>query len=290
MIKVYDCFLFSYNPDILEIRLNILDEVVDQFVIVEADYNWNGMYKGFVFTKEENLKKIEKFLHKITYVQVKDMPQHQILEFSNAEAAAETLEIFNRNAIARGLVNVKNDDIIIASDFDEIPRPEILKQIKKEKNKDVILLSMPNFFYRINSIAPAIDKKLTNSVIFNKKMLEKHSVHELRWNFRQALLENKKDFKGTEFDVIYNSGWHFSWAGDSSFINEKLDGYLHQEYRDEKGRKHIEEEAKMRDLHPECGATVNILIDSFLPDYIVKNQEKYSYLISKNVILFCPFK
>ena len=33
---IYDCFAFFNELDLLEIRLNALDEVVDRFVLVEA--------------------------------------------------------------------------------------------------------------------------------------------------------------------------------------------------------------------------------------------------------------
>jgi beta-1,4-mannosyl-glycoprotein beta-1,4-N-acetylglucosaminyltransferase len=283
MTKIYDCFLFSYNPDILEIRLNILDEVVDKFVIIEGDHNWNGHPRDFVFTKEENLKRFEKFLHKIIYVPITDMPQHRVSEVSDAETEAWKLENFLRNSIVRGLSTAEDDDIVVISDFDEIPDPKVLKQIKKEKSKDVILLSPSHFFYKLNSLIIDIDKKITCSVIFNKKMLEKYSPNDLRIKFRQANIENKDSLDGVGFDVIYNSGWHFSWVGDKEFINEKLDGYAHQELRSEEVRKGIQEQAIFRDRHSEYGNSVNIVLDSFLPDYILKNQEKYAHIISKNV-------
>ena len=92
---------------------------------------------------------------------------------------------------------------------------------------------------------------------------------------------------------------HFSWVGDKEYINEKLDGYPHQEHRNEKGRKYKEDQVSLRDSHSEYGDTpsdgdtvnivldsfftVNIVLDSFLPDYILKNQEKYANIISKKV-------
>ena len=35
-MKIYDCFTFFNELDLLEIRLNELNEVVDYFVLVEA--------------------------------------------------------------------------------------------------------------------------------------------------------------------------------------------------------------------------------------------------------------
>ena len=44
--KIYDCFMFNNEIDLLNIRLNILNEYVDYFVIVECKYNHQGKVKG----------------------------------------------------------------------------------------------------------------------------------------------------------------------------------------------------------------------------------------------------
>ena len=52
MSKIYDCFNFFNELDILEIRLNTLYEYVDYFVIVESNLTHSGEQKPFYF--EEN--------------------------------------------------------------------------------------------------------------------------------------------------------------------------------------------------------------------------------------------
>ena len=42
MPKIYDCFTFFNEMDLLEIRLNELDPVVDRFVLVEATVTQRG--------------------------------------------------------------------------------------------------------------------------------------------------------------------------------------------------------------------------------------------------------
>ena len=44
-MKIYDCFLFFNELDLLEIRLNELDEVVDYFVIVEGESTFQSKPK-----------------------------------------------------------------------------------------------------------------------------------------------------------------------------------------------------------------------------------------------------
>ena len=57
-MKIYDCFTFSDEKMILDIRLNVLDEYVDYFVIVESKYKHNGdiKKKNLILKNIKNLK------------------------------------------------------------------------------------------------------------------------------------------------------------------------------------------------------------------------------------------
>ena len=60
-MKIYDCFQFFDEDFILDLRLNILDEFVDFFVIVESTSDHQGNPKKLNF----NLNKFTKFQKKI---------------------------------------------------------------------------------------------------------------------------------------------------------------------------------------------------------------------------------
>ena len=44
-MKIYDCIIFNGENSILEIRLNELNELVDQFVIIEFGETFTGIKK-----------------------------------------------------------------------------------------------------------------------------------------------------------------------------------------------------------------------------------------------------
>lgn len=273
-MKVFDAFLFSYNPDILEIRLNVLNDVVDKFVIVESPYGWHGTYKGLEFCKEENLKRFEKFLHKIEYVVVLDMPKYEGVEGSLDEGPALVLETFNRDAIERGLKDADDDDLIIVSDFDEIPRPEVIEQIKHHGSGEVWLLKLPNFIYRMNILVRSNHFVCANNIIFKKKYLENNTISDMRWNFRDKFFRGQKD----GFTVVPNAGWHFSWIGDEEFINKKLDHYRHETFRSESGRR--EAAKKLEDaISGNAEGCVYVFLDEFFPQYLLDNKDKYADII-----------
>jgi hypothetical protein len=68
-MKIYDCFQFFNEEDILDIRLNILSPFVDYFIITESVYDHQGNLRELVF----NRKKFEKFNHKINYIIVNNL-------------------------------------------------------------------------------------------------------------------------------------------------------------------------------------------------------------------------
>ena len=59
-MKIYDCFSYWDEDLLLDLRLNILNNYVDYFVIVEGNKTWQNNYKKFRF----NLEKFDKFKKK----------------------------------------------------------------------------------------------------------------------------------------------------------------------------------------------------------------------------------
>ena len=51
-MKIFDCFIFNHEIELLEIRLNILNDYVDKFVITEGDMTFSGFPKESYFLKK----------------------------------------------------------------------------------------------------------------------------------------------------------------------------------------------------------------------------------------------
>ena len=112
--KIYDCITF-YNENLLvNARFEILNDVVDYFIICESKYDHRGKEKNINF-----YLKNKKFNKKI---------RHIILEenFPNLEDPWE-IESYQREMIFKGLYDSSPNDLIMYSDSDEIPNPQILK-------------------------------------------------------------------------------------------------------------------------------------------------------------------
>ena len=63
-MKIIDCFMFYDEELLLDIRMNILNDFVDHFVVVESKYFHNGKERQLKF----NINNYSKFKDKIIYV------------------------------------------------------------------------------------------------------------------------------------------------------------------------------------------------------------------------------
>src|SRR5262249_48262662 len=70
--KIFDCFMFFNELEILSIRLKELYDVVHRFVIIEAPVTHQGKPKPLYF--HENSERFRTFSDKIHHVVVRDMP------------------------------------------------------------------------------------------------------------------------------------------------------------------------------------------------------------------------
>ena len=99
---IYDCFSYWDEDLLLDLRLNILDNYVDYFVIVEGNKTWQNNPKKLRF----EIDKFKKFKNKIIYVPVTDLPDGE---------DPYLRENHQRNSILKGLVSANPEDIIIIS-------------------------------------------------------------------------------------------------------------------------------------------------------------------------------
>ena len=120
-MKIYDCFIFYNELDLLEIRLNELNDVVDGFVLVEAERSHQNKPKPLFFQNNKN--RYEKFLPKIKNIIVSEN-----LFVDNDAWRNEKLQ---RNTITVGLSDLADDDLVIVSDADEIPSKQSVQNLKK---------------------------------------------------------------------------------------------------------------------------------------------------------------
>jgi beta-1,4-mannosyl-glycoprotein beta-1,4-N-acetylglucosaminyltransferase len=255
---IYDCFTFFNELDLLEIRLNVLDDVVDKFVLVEATRTFTNKEKELVF--EKNKERFAKFKDKIIHIIVDEFP-----EFDNAW----TFEFYQRNSINRGLSNCKDDDVILISDLDEIPNPESVKKYANTRGIKVFKQKMFYYFINCRNISEPYWVNSATRIL---------SFADFKKNNSSA--QTARFLKGK---VVGQGGWHFSYLGGIEAIMNKIKSYSHQEYKESFDEavilKRIE---KGQYLFPDSNNRyVNFSLDDTYPKYIRDNKEKYKHLINK---------
>ena len=118
--------MFFDEEMLLDLRLNIMDQYVDKFVITEANYMHNGSSKKLNF----NINNFSKFKDKIIYIPVEDPPPglFDINKDDNHKTKSDKLiknaykrEIYQIEKAKDGLKKSDSNDIAIISDLDEIP-------------------------------------------------------------------------------------------------------------------------------------------------------------------------
>jgi beta-1,4-mannosyl-glycoprotein beta-1,4-N-acetylglucosaminyltransferase len=200
-MKIVDCFTFYNELDMLEFRLNELDNVVDFFVLVECTNKDKELYF------ENNKSRFSKFLHKIIHIIVKD----NIPQTSNAW----DIEHYQRRCIDRGIrqLELTPDDIIIISDLDEIPDSNTLQDLKFNRLiNGIYSLRMDLYYYNLRC--------KYNTTWEYSKVLNYGS-----YNGDPQTIRCGSNSKGN----IENGGWHFSYFGNVEFIKNKIRSFAHQD-------------------------------------------------------------
>ena len=188
-MKIFDCFMFFNELELLELRLMTLNSIVDHFVIVEVGMTFTGKKKEFYF--ENNKKYFKKYLNKIIYIKKDNLP---ISEVHTRQDAFQN-EYYNRNLIFEGLSGANGDDYIILSDIDEIPNPKaVLEGISSEFK--VFVLKQKLFYYYVNCLQK---QEWFGTVVTKRKDLESPKA-----------LRRKRNIC---VNVIENGGWHYSFLG-----------------------------------------------------------------------------
>ena len=230
-MKIFDCSMYFDEEIVLDVRLNTLNDFVDYFVIVESKFTHRGEKRDLKFNHE----KFKKFKDKIIYlIYDKEPTQIEIVKPEDNEGEKSGKYILNaayrengqRNLIQEGLLNAKNNDIILISDVDEIPN---LSEINFNKiNQKIFLFKQNMFYYKFNLHIPNLSwtgtkgckkKDLVNPQWLRNIKDRKYSAFRLDTFFSDKKYSNVK--------IIEDGGWHFSNIKTAKEIEHKLKSYLH---------------------------------------------------------------
>ena len=221
-MRVIDCFPYFNEKELLELRINLLHDKVDKFIITDANRTHRGTLKPF--TCKNTLKELGIVSDKIQVIEVK-------LQSYEEQPNAWSRERMQRNAAAEFVLE---GDVCIVSDCDEIMNPNCVQyytDIARQNPQNIIRI--PLAFLIGRGDLRVFDEQgnpvpWRASYLCLKSHLEKYTLSDVRES--HALGKHNIEFSDlfiTENNKIEDAGWHFSWMGDENRIKIKSDSFLH---------------------------------------------------------------
>ena len=263
-----DSFIFFNERELVNLRINYLNELIDCFVVVEANITHQGKKKEWNFP---NILKsdLKEFSNKIQYHQVEIDPEKikneesWIIEDIKGDDAWR-IENFQRNYIQTACKNFSDEDILIISDVDEIPSKTKIEFIKTCDFKKIAPIAFEQHLFHIDCNFLKLEK-WRGSIATTMKISNLLSPHKHR------RLRNK-------ISRLSDSGWSFSSFGGSLRVKEKLESIAHTEYNNDKfkNEEHIKNCQKTGDDLFKRNVRTKKIDKNFFPKDLLKLMEENS--------------
>lgn len=226
-MKIVDTFPYFNEKELLELRIKLLYDHVDKFIICDANRTHSGKPKEF--SAKKTLMELNLPLEKIKVVEAD-------LSIYDNDNYNWTRERAQRNSAVK---YIEPTDVCIVSDCDEIINPKYIDYYKN------IAIRNPNNILRIpmvflhNRADLEVYNGNTNEPInwqcaflCLKSHLKNYTLSQIREsvafsNFEGFVISEFPDLYAMDNGIIENAGWHFSWMGNSNTLIEKYKSGAH---------------------------------------------------------------
>ena len=286
-MKIIDCTSFYNEHMMYEIRLNILKDKVDKFIVTESTFSHSGKKKKLNF----DINNYPKFKDRISYIVIDKEPIGIVPE--NNDPSLQRSNSLKRIALSydeslKVLKNFSSNDFIMLSDNDEIPNLD--SEYFLNNKSSIVLFNQLFIYFKFNLL---YDKMLwpgTKGCTMEKlKSLSWLRNIKLRkypfWRLDTLFSENKY----ININIIQDGGWHFTNLKTPDEMYEKFMNFGHHDtfrlsgLTIEKIRDKILNKEMFYDHLAEKSSTnkwesnykLKVIGDEMLPSYLIKNKNKY---------------
>jgi beta-1,4-mannosyl-glycoprotein beta-1,4-N-acetylglucosaminyltransferase len=218
-MKIIDASMFFNELELLEIRLNELDPIVDYFVIAES-LERHGSSKPKAAFIQENWDVVKPFEHKIKYVLLPYLEPAY-----TSPSSGWKRENYQRNVLmshVSALSTTPNEDILIVSDADEIPRAATIKDNLPTIAKGLNRLSLELFFYNVNRFVGLSCGGAGFPIVGPVSYFQKAATMQFDVDRVSVGLSAHR---GIAYNLIANGGWHFSYFGGIDRMRNKVSSF-----------------------------------------------------------------
>ncbi|KAF9526665.1 glycosyltransferase family 17 protein [Crepidotus variabilis] len=272
-LKVLDAVLVNNELELLEIRMNELDDVVDHFLLLESNGTFTGLPKETFFAN--NKHKFAKFEHKIVYgflpgYSLKPGESPWTVE-GNARVTMSRLILSALDTFPAG-----SQTMVLMSDVDEIISKHTVDLLRSCDFGQSLHLQLRDYLYSYEWLIGFTSWR-ASAQIWGAQSYYRHS-------------------KSTE-DILADAGWHCSFCFRT--IGEyalKMKGYSHADRM--AGRVNLLDPKRIQDIIcsgkdifgmlPEAYSYVDFLSQLSLkpqksavglPRYLIENGAKFAFLL-----------
>ena len=287
-MKIIDCTSFYNEHMMYEVRLNVLKDKVDKFIVTESTFSHSGKKKKLNF----DINNYPKFKDKIIYVAIDKEPQGIVEEKNNPYL--QRSNSLKRIALSydeslKELKNFSNNDFIMLSDNDEIPNLNSEEFLKN--NNSIVLFNQLFFYYKFNLL---YDKMIWPGT----KGCKKGKLKSLSW-LRNIKLKKYpfwrldtlfSNTKYIDINIIKDGGWHFTNLKSPEEMYDKFMNFgHHDEFRlsgitIQKIREKIINKEMIYDHFADKSSTnkwesnykLKLADEKILPNYLINNKDKFS--------------
>jgi beta-1,4-mannosyl-glycoprotein beta-1,4-N-acetylglucosaminyltransferase len=270
-----------------EVRLNILKDKVDKFIVTESTYSHSGKKKKLNFDISNYPKVKDKIIHSV----IDKEPDGIVPE--NNDPSLQRSNSLKRIALSydeslKALKESSDEDLIMLSDNDEIPNLNS-KDFATNK-KDIVLFKQLFFYFRFDLLYDRMHW-------FGTKGCKKKKLKSLSW-LRNIKLKKYpfwrldalfSETKQINLQIIQDGGWHFTNLKTPEEMYEKFMNFgHHDEFKlsgltIEKIREKIKNKEMFYDHFADQSSTNKWKSDyklkkynsKLLPKYLSDNQNKY---------------
>jgi hypothetical protein len=253
MSKIIDCVMYNGEKELFDLRYNILKDVVDEFIVVEAPTTFSSKKKPLYF------EQIRRNYDKVSYFVVDE--HYSPEELALAENSPNTngadhwkREFLQKESIKKALVHLKDEDIVFIGDCDEVWDAE--KALKWCHAPFKYKLKVYTYYLNNSS-----SEEFWGTLVSPYKHLKNDCLNHLRTN---------------AWKTVFDAGWHFtSMAPD---LRRKLtDSYTKETYANDWVMDNLQ--ANIRGNKDFLGRSFTYKIDeSEWPQYLKDNKDKYKLL------------
>jgi len=216
---IIDAFMFFNELELLEIRLNELDPIVDQFVIVESLERHGSANPKPAFI-QDNWHIVKPFEKKIKYVLLP-----RLYPAYTDSSSGWKRENHQRNIlmnIVSGISTAPDKDILMVSDADEIPRAATIKANLPRLAQGLHRLSLDLFFYNVNRFVGLSCEGAGFPIAGPVSHFQRGGVMQFDKDRTSVGLSA---IRGKRYSQIANGGWHFSYFGGVDRMREKVSSF-----------------------------------------------------------------